>query len=82
MPHHKLNSNSREGDRMNQDELLQHAARLERSVWRAVMAKDGAALGELFADDYIEITLTGKTVVCPPAMFVQASEQFGRIHLG
>jgi len=59
----KLNSNSHESDPMSNDELLQHAERLERSVWRAVIAKDGAALGKLFSDDYFEITLNGKRVV-------------------
>jgi len=59
----KLNSNSHESDPMSNNELLQHAERLERSVWRAVIEKDGAALGKLFSDDYIEVTFNGKRVV-------------------
>jgi hypothetical protein len=37
--------------------------RLERSVWQAVMENDGAALAELFSDEYVEITLEGKRVL-------------------
>lgn len=37
--------------------------RLERRVWQAVVKNDGAALAELFADDYVEITLEGKRVL-------------------
>lgn len=33
---------------------------LEHAVWRAVVQKNGEALGDLFADDYVEITLDGK----------------------
>jgi len=35
--------------------------RLERSVWQAAMENDGAALAELFSDEYVEITLEGMT---------------------
>ena len=47
---------------VNMTELDQHelVLSLEHSVWRAVMRKDRAALGELFSDDYIEITLDGR----------------------
>lgn len=37
--------------------------RLERRVWQAVVKNDGAALAEMFADDYVEITLEGKRVL-------------------
>lgn len=38
---------------------------LEEKVWEAVSEKDGAALGELFADDYIEITVDGQHMEYP-----------------
>ena len=33
---------------------------LEHTAWQAVVRKDGAALGKMFADDYVEITLDGR----------------------
>ena len=38
------------------------ALRLERQLWKAVAAKDGAALHRFLADDYMEITLEGRRV--------------------
>ncbi|MEO2014133.1 MAG: nuclear transport factor 2 family protein [Fuerstiella sp.] len=40
----------------------QFVLNLQHSVWQAVVGKDGAALSELFADGYIEVTLDGKRV--------------------
>lgn len=36
---------------------------MEHSVWEAVVRGDGDALGELFAADYMEVTLRGKRCV-------------------
>ena len=47
---------------MSDHVLRQLVLNLEHSVWQAVVGKDGAALGELFADEYIEITLDGRRV--------------------
>jgi hypothetical protein len=47
---------------MTNNEAHQLALKLEHSVWQAVIGKDGAALEELFADEYIEITVDGKRV--------------------
>jgi hypothetical protein len=44
------------------DEIRQLALSLEHSVWQAVTEKDGATLGKLFAEEYIEVTLDGKRV--------------------
>jgi hypothetical protein len=36
---------------------------LEHVVWQAVIDKDATALGEIFSDDYIEVTADGKRVL-------------------
>ncbi len=42
-------------------ESVHHTAlELERSVWSAVLEKNGDALAQLFADDYVEITIEGR----------------------
>lgn len=45
---------------MTNVELHEFVLSLEQQVWKAVMEKDGTALGELFADNYIEITADGR----------------------
>ena len=47
---------------MDHDETHQLALDLERSVWQAVVEKNGSALTELFADEYVEVTLDGQRV--------------------
>ena len=47
---------------MTDDELKELVLTLEERVWTAVVEKDGTALGDLFADDYIEITVDGKRI--------------------
>ena len=47
---------------MTDDELKELVLTLEERVWTAVIEKDGTALGDLFADDYIEITVDGKRI--------------------
>lgn len=47
---------------MTNDEHQELALSLEYSVWRAVVEKDGVKLGDLFAEDYIEVTLNGQRV--------------------
>ena len=48
---------------MTHEDLVRLVERLERSVWQATMKKNGTKLRELFADDYVEITLSGKRVI-------------------
>ncbi|MBI1311126.1 DUF4440 domain-containing protein [bacterium] len=43
--------------------LTSEVLEAEQRVWEAVVRKDGIALGELFSDDYLEITLDGKRIV-------------------
>lgn len=45
---------------MTHSELLELILGLENKVWKAAMERDGQTLSELFADDYIEITVDGK----------------------
>ena len=47
---------------MTDDELKELVLTLEEKVWNAVVEKDGTALGDLFADNYIEITVDGKRI--------------------
>ncbi|MEX0711590.1 MAG: nuclear transport factor 2 family protein [Pirellulales bacterium] len=47
---------------MTAEDLFEIVSALERKVWNTVVEGDGAALGELFADDYIEITLDGRRI--------------------
>jgi hypothetical protein len=53
---------SKQGGNMINGEADELVLRLEHEVWQAVVRKDQVALGELFADDYLEITLDGKRV--------------------
>lgn len=43
--------------------LYEFILNCERSVWQAVVAKDGDALSDLFSEEYIEITLAGLRVL-------------------
>jgi uncharacterized protein (TIGR02246 family) len=45
---------------MTSENLFEIVRALERTVWNIVVERDGAALADLFADDYIEITVDGK----------------------
>ena len=47
---------------MTENELRSLMLTLEQKVWKAVIGKDGTALGDLFADNYIEITVDGKRI--------------------
>ena len=47
---------------MATENLFEIVSALERKVWDTVLERDGAALEELFADDYIEITLDGQRI--------------------
>ena len=47
---------------MNTDKSYEQIVNLERSVWEAVAAGDGGRLEELFAPEYIEITLEGRRI--------------------
>lgn len=42
--------------------LLDQIIECEHRVWRSVVSKDGTALAEVFADDYVEVTADGKRV--------------------
>ena len=47
---------------MTTEGFFEIVSALERKVWNAVVERDGAALGALFADDYIEITPDGERI--------------------
>ncbi|MHC4401427.1 MAG: DUF4440 domain-containing protein [Planctomycetota bacterium] len=47
---------------MTNVELRELLLSLEQQVWKAVVKKDGTALGELLADNYLEITADGRRI--------------------
>jgi hypothetical protein len=63
---------------MTDDALKLFVLELEEKVWQAVIEKNGGTLGELFADNYIEITLEGKRV--EKAEIVELSPQVDEIN--
>lgn len=65
------------GAHMTNVELLELVLSLEQQVWKAVVKKDGTALGELLADDYIEITADGRRT--EKAVIVDQSPQVDEI---